>query len=110
VQFAVIVVVLIGLTFIWRLETQVTGLKVGLSLTLLVATGAVIKKLKLDERGLSGGSSKRRSSSGYKPACSTCHGSRRKYCHACSGSGQGPGSLGNVLGKSVSSFHSSGTG
>lgn|GEM_PF-4350605 len=60
-QFAVIVVVLIGLTFIWRLETQVTGLEVGLSLALLVATVAVIRKLKLDERGLSAGSSKKRS-------------------------------------------------
>ena len=109
-QLAIIAAALVGLTFIWKIETQGAGLKVALTLAMFVVIGAVVKKLKLDENRPAIGPGAKRSGSKYKPMCGTCNGTGRMLCYACSGSGQGPGGLGNVLGKSVSCFHCSGTG
>lgn len=102
--------IMVGVVYVWSLPNHEIWLKVGLTFALFTAFGALIKKLNLDDKSVSGSSRKQQKSSTYKPTCSTCNGTGRKLCYACSGSGQGPGGLGNVLGKSVNCFHCSGTG
>lgn len=110
-QFAVLLGMLVGLTFIWSGGIQATWLRLALTLALLIAAGYAVGKLKLDERTPAAGSAgKRAGSSPYKPVCSTCNGTGRRLCHACSGSGQGPDSRVYVLGKPVNCAYCGGSG
>lgn len=68
-----------------------------------IAAGSLLFPKKKDGGG---GVTKKGSKQGtYVPACGQCNGTGRKTCIYCSGSGEGPGSLGHVLGPSVSCPH-----
>ncbi|MBK9362059.1 MAG: hypothetical protein IPM99_13430 [Rubrivivax sp.] len=110
-RFAVLLGMLVGLTFIWSGGIQATWIRVALTLALLMAAGYAVGKLKLDERTPAAGpASKRARSSPYKPVCSACNGTGRKLCCACSGSGQGPDSRAHVLGQAVNCVYCGGSG
>lgn len=109
-QLLVLLGAILCLTFIWSSEIQAAWLKGGLSVVLLFIVGVLVKKFKLDENTGSTPSKRWQSGQTYKPTCTTCNGTGKRYCFACSGSGQGPGGLGNSLGKPVSCFHCSGSG
>lgn len=101
-----------GLFFIWGGEIQSVWLKGGMTVVLFLVVGMLIQKFGLDGNAGSTRSTagKQGGGSGSDSVCSTCLGTGRTHCYACSGSGQGPGGMGHSLGKSVSCFHCSGSG